>query len=39
LKEAKAFATSLLSGDPEEGGVIRGTARQVLASVLPGKGK
>ena len=37
LKQAKAFASTLLHGDPEEGGVIMGTARQVLASVLPGK--
>ena len=39
LKQAKAFAESLMKGDPAEGGVIMGTARQVLASVLPGKGK
>ncbi len=39
LKQAKAFATTLWKGDPEEHGVIMGTARQVLASVLPGKGK
>jgi pyruvate dehydrogenase (quinone) len=37
LKEAKGFASSLLAGDPREGSVILGTARQVLASVLPGK--
>ena len=35
----KAFASTLWEGDPEERGVIIGTARQVLASVLPGKGK
>jgi pyruvate dehydrogenase (quinone) len=39
LKQAKGFASSLIEGDPEEGSVILGTARQVLASVLPGKGK
>lgn len=39
LKQAKAFAKTLWEGDPEEGSVILGTARQVLASVLPGKGK
>jgi pyruvate dehydrogenase (quinone) len=40
LKQAKGFASSLLTGDPAEGSVIMGTARQVLASVLPGgKGK
>jgi hypothetical protein len=27
----------LAKGDPAEGGVILNTARQVLASVLPGK--
>ena len=37
LKQAKAFAATLLAGDPEEGSVIMGTARQVLASILPGK--
>jgi pyruvate dehydrogenase (quinone) len=37
LKQAKAFAATLLTGDPEEGSVIMGTARQVLASILPGK--
>jgi pyruvate dehydrogenase (quinone) len=38
LKQAKAFASSLAKVDPEESGVILNTARQVLASVLPGKG-
>jgi pyruvate dehydrogenase (quinone) len=37
LKQAKAFAETLLKGDPSESGIIMGTARQVLASVLPGK--
>ncbi len=37
LKQAKAFASTLVKGDPDEGGVILNTARQVLASVLPGK--
>jgi pyruvate dehydrogenase (quinone) len=37
LKQAKAFASSLIKGDPDERGVIMGAARQVLASVLPGK--
>jgi pyruvate dehydrogenase (quinone) len=37
LKQAKAFAATLLAGDPEQGSVIMGTARQVLASILPGK--
>ncbi|MBV9825427.1 MAG: thiamine pyrophosphate-requiring protein [Alphaproteobacteria bacterium] len=37
LAQAKAFGETLLKGDPRESGVILGTARQVLASVLPGK--
>ena len=37
LKQAKAFAEALIKGDPEEGGVIVGTARQVLSSILPRK--
>jgi pyruvate dehydrogenase (quinone) len=37
LKQAKAFAEALIKGDPKETGVIVGTARQVLLSILPGK--
>jgi pyruvate dehydrogenase (quinone) len=37
LKQAKAFAAALIKGDPEEAGVIAGTARQVLSSILPGR--
>ncbi|MBV8534129.1 MAG: thiamine pyrophosphate-requiring protein [Alphaproteobacteria bacterium] len=36
LDQAKAFASTLLKGDPEESEVIKGTVREVLASVLPG---
>jgi pyruvate dehydrogenase (quinone) len=39
LKEAKKFTETLLKGDPRESGVIAGTARQVLESVLPGGGR
>jgi pyruvate dehydrogenase (quinone) len=39
LKQAKAFASSVIGGDPEQGGMLLGAARQVLASVLPGKSK
>jgi pyruvate dehydrogenase (quinone) len=31
------LTTTLMKGDPNEEGVIRGTMRQVLSSVLPGK--
>src|SRR5579885_1898877 len=37
LKQAKAFASTLVKGDPAEGRVLVNTAREVLASVLPGK--
>ena len=35
LEQAKKFTETLIKGDPREGGVIRETARQVLASILP----
>jgi len=37
LDEAKKLTESLIKGDPDEGGVILGTAKQVLASLVPGK--
>jgi pyruvate dehydrogenase (quinone) len=33
----KNFSIALAKGDPDEVGVIRGTARQVLETILPGK--
>ncbi|GAB2561733.1 thiamine pyrophosphate-requiring protein [Dyella jejuensis] len=36
LAQAKAFATTLMEGDPDEGHIVRDTARQVLGAVLPG---
>lgn len=39
LEQAKKFASTLLQGDPDEAGVIVQTAKQVLASVLPGRAK
>ena len=38
LQQAKSFSMALVKGDPDEVGVIRGTARQVLETILPGKG-
>ncbi|AWM87330.1 thiamine pyrophosphate-requiring protein [Microvirga sp. 17 mud 1-3] len=35
LEQARKFASTLLKGDPDEGGVILGTAKQVLNTVLP----
>ncbi|HWD67967.1 MAG TPA: thiamine pyrophosphate-requiring protein [Caulobacteraceae bacterium] len=37
LEQAKAFTEMLAKGDPEEGSVIKETARQVLSHVLPGE--
>ena len=37
LEQAKNFSIALLKGDPDEAGVIRGAARQVLELILPGK--
>jgi len=36
LAQAKAFASALMKGDPNEGGIIVQTAKQVLGAVLPG---
>ena len=36
LAQAKAFASTLMAGDPEQGNMLRDTARQVLSAVLPG---
>ena len=36
LDQAKAFTSTLIKGDPDEGGVLISTAKEVLASVLPG---
>jgi hypothetical protein len=35
LQQAKNFSIALAKGDPDEVGVIRGTARQVLETILP----
>ena len=37
LAQAKAFTSSLLKGDPDEGGVLVSAAKEVLSSVLPGR--
>jgi pyruvate dehydrogenase (quinone) len=36
LAQAKAFTSSLIKGDPDEGSVLVNTAKEVLSSVLPG---
>jgi pyruvate dehydrogenase (quinone) len=37
LQQARNFSIALMKGDPNESGVIKGTARQMLESILPGK--
>jgi pyruvate dehydrogenase (quinone) len=37
LQQAKNFTRALIKGDPNESGVIKGAARQVFESILPGK--
>jgi pyruvate dehydrogenase (quinone) len=36
LKQAKNFMTAMLTGDPDESGMLLGTAKEVLSSILPG---
>lgn len=36
LKQAKNFASAILSPDPDETSMLMGTAKEVLSSVLPG---
>jgi pyruvate dehydrogenase (quinone) len=35
LAQAKAFTSTILKGDPEEGSMLMGTAREVISSILP----
>ncbi|SFJ07920.1 thiamine pyrophosphate-binding protein [Bradyrhizobium sp. cf659] len=37
LQQAKNFSLALMKGDPNESGMIKGAARQVLVKILPGK--
>ena len=37
LAQAKKLTSTLLKGDPDEVGIIKQTAKQLLSSVLPGK--
>jgi pyruvate dehydrogenase (quinone) len=37
FEQAMHFSETLVHGDPREGSVIKGTARQVLSSILPGR--
>jgi pyruvate dehydrogenase (quinone) len=39
FEEAKNFMTTIVEGDPKEGSMIAGAARQVLSAILPGDKK
>lgn len=39
LEQAKNFATTLLHGDPDQGGIIKQSAKQLLGKVMPGQKK
>jgi pyruvate dehydrogenase (quinone) len=39
LDQAKKFTSMLVKGDPEEASVLLGTAKELLASVTPGRRK
>ena len=39
LAQAKAFASTIWEGDPQQGSMLIDTAKEVLSTVLPGSGK
>jgi pyruvate dehydrogenase (quinone) len=39
LEQARAFASSVLAGDPDRGGFIKQSVKELVASVLPGGGR
>lgn len=39
LEQAKKFATTLLHGDPNQGGIIKQSVKQVMSKVMPGPDK
>lgn len=39
LEQAKKFASTLLQGDPDQAGILKQTAKQLLGSVLPSRDK
>jgi pyruvate dehydrogenase (quinone) len=36
LEQAKKFTSTLLKGDPDEGSILKETAKEVISSILPG---
>lgn len=39
LEQAKKFAATLLHGDPNQGGIIKQSVKQVISKVMPGQDK
>jgi pyruvate dehydrogenase (quinone) len=39
LEQAKAYASVLLHGDPDQAGIIKQSAKQVLSKFMPGHDK
>ncbi len=39
FEQAKKFASTLLQGDPDQGGILKQTAKQLISSVLPTRDK
>jgi pyruvate dehydrogenase (quinone) len=39
LEQAKAFMSTIAKGDPSEGSMLAGVAKQVLSAILPGEKK
>jgi pyruvate dehydrogenase (quinone) len=39
LREAAAYSSALLKGDPEEGGIIKQTLKDAVATILPHQDK
>jgi pyruvate dehydrogenase (quinone) len=39
LEQAKKFTSTIIKGDPNEGGMLSGVAHQVLSAILPGDKK
>ena len=39
LEQAKKFATTLLRGDPNQGGIIKQSVKQVMSKVMPARDK
>ena len=37
LEQARKFTSMLVKGDPDEGSMLVGAAKEVLASVIPGR--